>query len=81
MSASSVGQVVCESILIIQLHSFLLDKKRSITFVGAMGCSLSHKCNSITFVGCITFVVVTVVLIECAVMMSFVGCVEVHWLF
>ena len=35
MSASSVGRVVCESILIILLHSCLLDKNRSITFVGA----------------------------------------------
>ena len=59
LSASSVCQVVCESTLIIQLHSRMLDKKRSITFVGAMGCSLSHKCYSITFVGSITFVVVT----------------------
>ena len=46
MSASSVGQVVCESTIIIQLRSVVLDKKRSITFVGAMLCSLSHKCNS-----------------------------------
>ena len=55
MSASPVGQVVCESTLIIQLWI----KKRSIKFVGAMGCSLSHNCNRITFVGGITFVLVT----------------------
>ena len=65
MSDSSVGQVVCEPILIIQLHSCLLDKKRSITFVGAIGCSLSTICNSITFVGSITFVVVTYYDLNC----------------
>ena len=46
LSASSVCQVVCESTLSIQLHSHMLDKKRSITFVGAMACSLSHKRNT-----------------------------------
>ena len=46
---SSVGQVVCESIIIIQLHSSLLDRKRSITFVGAMGCSLSDKCYTLSW--------------------------------
>ena len=46
LSASSVCQVVCESTLIIQLHSRMLDKNRSITFVGAIGPSLSHECNS-----------------------------------
>ena len=43
---SASGQVVFESLKFIQLHSCLLDKKRSITFVRAMGCSLSHKCNA-----------------------------------
>ena len=27
------------------LVSYLFDKKRSVTFAGAMWCSLSHKCN------------------------------------
>ena len=45
-SASSVGQVMCESTIIIQLRSVMLDEKRSISFVGAMLCSLSHKCNT-----------------------------------
>ena len=44
-SASSVGQVMCESTIIIQLRSVMLDEKRSISFEGAMLCSLSHKCN------------------------------------
>ena len=31
-------------------HTCMLDKKRSISFVAATGFSLSHICNSITFV-------------------------------
>ena len=38
LSASSVGQVGCESTIIIQLRSVVLDKKRSITFMGGMLC-------------------------------------------
>ena len=39
LSASSVGQVGCESTKIIQIRSVVLDKKkRSITFVGGMLC-------------------------------------------
>ena len=46
LSTSLVCQVVCESALIIQLYSRMLDKKkRIITFVGAMALSLPHKCN------------------------------------
>ena len=44
--ATSEGQTVCEPALIIQLHPCMLDIKRGITFVGAIGCSLSHKCNT-----------------------------------
>ena len=47
MSASLVCQVVCESNLIIhKLQSCILDTKRSITFVGAIWCSLFYKCNT-----------------------------------
>ena len=40
ISTSSIGRVVCESSPIIQLFSYLLDKKSSITFSGAM-CSIA----------------------------------------
>ena len=47
MLASVVVQAICESILIIQPHACMLDKKRGITFVGVMICSLYSKCNAL----------------------------------
>ena len=49
ISTSSIGQVVCESSLIIKLFSYMLDKNRSITFSGAWGAIAPE--NVILFIG------------------------------